>query len=121
MHPIPGVPLDRENYDCTVVRWISDISGTIRIVGKFDAGDVGQVGYHIYKNNIEVLSDMSFGTWEFDVSLDFEVGDFLDFMVGNTYYFGYTPIYIYMFILSVNIECTNSPCAFTWGTSGTVS
>jgi hypothetical protein len=111
LHPLSGDTSieNRDNYDCTVVRWKSLESCSLRVVGYFAAGA-------IYKNNVEVLSQPAYyGDWRFDFNINVVANDFIDFIVGDGYWSGNTPLYTYMYVTNTAVECSDAPLLLTFG------
>jgi hypothetical protein len=87
LHPGPA-------GEFTVARWISPVAGTVAISGKFGAGDSGIMSYFIYQNGSGIWSDISaYGDGPFSFSQAVSIGDRIDFMVGQGYGYGNTPLY----------------------------
>lgn len=89
------------NGEYAVVRWTSPIAGTITINGAFGAGDSGSAAYFIYLSNVQS------GTWttvnifsqsptsnsaSFNLTETVSQGTMIDFMVGQCYIDGNTPL-----------------------------
>lgn len=87
LHPGPS-------GEYTVARWTSPVTGTIMIDGKFCAGDSGSMGYFIYQNGSEIWSiHGASDDRPFSLTRTVNKGTTLDFMVGEGYDFGNTPLY----------------------------
>jgi hypothetical protein len=85
----------------TVVRWTSPLSGVVTIDGLFGAGDSGWGGaygwmsYFIYKDgNIPLFTDLhEFSDSFFSITVNVSTGSSIDFIIGESYYFGNTPLH----------------------------
>jgi hypothetical protein len=84
-----------------VVRWTSPVSGVVAIDGFFGAGDsggwggFGSMSYFIYKDTTESLfADHIVSTDSyFTITVNVSPGTTIDFLVGENYFFGNTPLH----------------------------
>lgn len=77
-----------------VARWTSPVAGTINIDGKFGAGDSGVMSYFIYENGDSIF--VIHGTYAdgpFSLTATVSQGTIIDFMVGEGYGYGNTPLH----------------------------
>jgi hypothetical protein len=78
----------------SVSRWTSPVTGEVSITGLFGAGDIGAMSYFIYVNNAEVFyRQNASGDESFSRTQAVTVGTTIDFMVGEGYYYGSTPLH----------------------------
>jgi hypothetical protein len=88
LHPGPS-------GEFSVIRWISPVTGTITINGYFGAGDSGIMSYFIYKDGTTPLFTVhgSGGDGPFSLVEYVSVGSTIDFVVGEGYGWGSTPLH----------------------------
>lgn len=79
----------------SVIRWTSPVAGIISINGYFGAGDSGIMSYFIYKDGtIPIFTiHQASGDGPFSLVEDVSVGSTIDFMVGEGFYYGSTPLH----------------------------
>ncbi len=78
----------------SVARWTSPISGTVTINGWFGAGDLGSMSYAIYENGKqEFYKPYASGNESFNLTAVVTSGTTIDFMVGEAYAYGNTPLH----------------------------
>jgi hypothetical protein len=86
----PGQPAGQYS----VVRWTSPVAGTISIAGKFGAGDSGMMSYYIYDGTTSLLKvQNSYADAPFSFTESVSIGSTIDFLIGESYWYGNTPLY----------------------------
>ncbi|RLB51715.1 MAG: hypothetical protein DRI90_22735 [Deltaproteobacteria bacterium] len=87
LHPGPDGEL-------SVLRWASPVNGQISIEGHFGAGDTSPMSYFIYKNDsLEIYSlHGASGDGSFSIVESVPVGTTIDFLVGEYFAYGSTPL-----------------------------
>lgn len=77
-----------------LVRWTSPVSGQVALEGLFGGGDIGLMSVYIQHNGVTIWSSESFTIDQpFSFTLAVSRFDNLDFLVGNGYGYGNTPIH----------------------------
>jgi len=90
----PGSPDSGGQF--SVVRWTSPLAGNVSINGYFGAGDIGMMSYFIYKNSTTppiFELDNTYADGNFTLTDNISPGDTLDFMIGEGYGYGSTPLH----------------------------
>ncbi len=97
----------------SVIRWTSPLEGNITVSGHFGAGDSGNMSYFIYKNGASALytERNSYADGFFSVNQDVSSGDTLDFIVGEGYISGNTPLHAKIVVNSSGLEQVAAPAA----------
>ncbi len=98
----------------SVIRWTSPLEGNITVSGHFGAGDSGNMSYFIYKNGASALytERNSYADGFFSVNQDVSSGDTLDFIVGEGYICGNTPLHARIVVNSFSpVEPVAAPAA----------
>jgi hypothetical protein len=78
-----------------VIRWTSPVAGTVSIQGTFGAGDIFAESYYIaQKNSATWLWSMlnTSNSETFNLTATVAAGDTIDFIVGQNYMYGNTPL-----------------------------
>jgi hypothetical protein len=78
----------------SVIRWTSPITGQISVTGSFGAGDSGAMSYFIYVGNTQIFyKPLDPGSEPFSFTQAVTAGTTIDFMVGEAYWYGSTPLH----------------------------
>ena len=79
----------------SVVRWKSPLAGNVSISGYFGAGDIGVMSYFICKNGNTSLFRVedTYDDGPFTLNAYVSIGDTIDFMIGEGYGYGSTPLH----------------------------
>jgi len=90
IHPGP-------NGEPSVIRWISPISGDVRLDGAFLAGDIGLMDVYIQVNGVTIWNALDFNSDQaFSLNQAVAVGDQLDWLVTGGWAYGNTPVSIHI-------------------------
>ena len=78
----------------SVVRWTSSVAGTISIAGKFGAGDGAAMSYFIYDGTSSLWKvQLTSADAPFSLTESVSIGSTIDFLIGESYWSGNTPLY----------------------------
>jgi hypothetical protein len=78
----------------TVVRWTSPVAGTVNISGYFGQGDINAMDYFIYQDGTEIRKSINDSNdYDFSFNRAVSPGTTIDFIVGNHYAYGNTPLH----------------------------
>lgn len=76
-----------------VVRWVAPVAGRFRFTGTFFAGDTGMVSYTVRTNGVRSsYSGVTAGDYPINLDLVMMVNESVDFMVGEGWQNGDTPL-----------------------------